>query len=99
MVIAPRSNEISCLIKNVRITINKALIHQILELEICDTQIFLHKVHPTFNRYNTSDACRIVTGNDFENFIRISANQLTLSCKVLQYIIAHVILPRKGHRD
>lgn len=38
-------------------------------------------------------------GKDFENITKISANQLTLPRKVLQNIIANIILPRKGHRD
>lgn len=40
-----------------------------------------------------------MTGKDFKNITKISANQLTLPCKVLQNIISHIILPRKGHRD
>lgn len=99
MVIVPRSDSISCLVKNVRVTVTKALIWDILELEAYDTQIFVHKAHLTMECYNPSDVCRCMMGKDFENITKMSANQLTLLCKILHNIIAHVILPRKGHRD
>lgn len=82
MVIAPRSDEMSCLIRNLHITIDKALIHQILELEMCDIHIFLHKADPTLEGYNPSDAYYRVAGKDFENATKISTNQLTLPCKL-----------------
>lgn len=99
MVVNPHSGDISCLLNNKRIVITKALIRHILELKPCETQIFLYKAHPTLEGYNPTEACCRVTGKDFENITKISANQLTLLCKVLQNIIANVILPRKGHRN
>lgn len=81
------------------ITISKTLIREILELNMCETQIYHHKAHPSIEGYNSSDACRHVTGKDFENINKTSTHHLSLPCKVLQHIIAHVILPRKGYRD
>ncbi|KAL2461581.1 Uncharacterized protein Adt_45001 [Abeliophyllum distichum] len=44
-------------------------------------------------------ACSRVTGKPFQNAAKLSSNQLSLSCKVLHNIIAHIVVPRKGHLD
>ncbi|KAL2486788.1 Uncharacterized protein Adt_31544 [Abeliophyllum distichum] len=38
-------------------------------------------------------------GKNFEAAVRLSSNQLSLPCRVLHNIIAHIIIPRKGHLD
>lgn len=70
MHVVSRSNEIACLVKNVRITITKTLIHDIHELESCVLQIFLHKAHPTLDGYDPSKACRRVRGKDIKNITK-----------------------------
>lgn len=55
--LAPRSNKITCLVKNVCIMITKALNRDILKLELCDLQIFLHKSHLTLDNYDLFEAC------------------------------------------
>lgn len=52
IVIATCLDEISYLLKNVHITINKALIQDIFKLEMCEIQIFPHKTHPTLKGYD-----------------------------------------------
>ncbi|KAL2476154.1 Uncharacterized protein Adt_36890 [Abeliophyllum distichum] len=49
--------------------------------------------------YNPVEACCRVTRKYFETPARLSTNQLTLTCRVLHNIIAHIIVPRKGHHD
>lgn len=36
---------------------------------------------------------------NIKNITKLSANQLSLPCKILQNIIAHIIFPRKGNRN
>lgn len=55
--------------------------------------------HPIFGGYKPVEACSRVTLKPFQNVLKISSNQLTFPCKVLHNIIAHVVLPRKGHLD
>lgn len=71
IVISLRSDKLSCLIKNVRIIVNKVLIREILELKPCDTQIFLHKTYLTLEGYNPSEACRRVARKNFENITKL----------------------------
>lgn len=99
MVTTTGSDEIFFLLKNTYITIVKALIDDILVLEVCENQIFLHRAHPALEGYNPIEACQRVIEKSIENISKLSANQLTLPCEVLLNIIPHVILPRKGHRD
>ncbi|KAL2462167.1 Uncharacterized protein Adt_45587 [Abeliophyllum distichum] len=49
--------------------------------------------------YDPVAACCRVTGKHFDAPTRLSTNQLTLTCRVLHNIIAHIIVPRKGHHD
>ncbi|KAL2457707.1 Uncharacterized protein Adt_46257 [Abeliophyllum distichum] len=49
--------------------------------------------------YDPLEACRCVTGKHFDSPARLSTNQLTLTFHVLHNIIAHIIVPRKGHQD
>ncbi|KAL2542262.1 Uncharacterized protein Adt_03240 [Abeliophyllum distichum] len=49
--------------------------------------------------YNPVETCRRVTGKHFETPACLSTNLLTLTCRVLHNIIAHIIVPRKGHHD
>lgn len=79
MVITPYSDEITCLLRNVHIIINKALIRDILELEMCETQVFLHKTHPMLEGNDPTEACYRVMGKNFENITKLSANQLNFS--------------------
>lgn len=55
--------------------------------------------HPSFSDYNPIIACHRVTEEIFEHPIKLRTSQLTLPCKVLYNIIAHVIFCRKGHLD
>lgn len=89
------SSSITCLLKGKHITLTKTLLRTIFELVECENQIFIHKAHPTLEGYSPSLACRRVTCKNFEKPIRLSANQLSVPCKVLQNIIALVILPWK----
>ncbi|KAL2461582.1 Uncharacterized protein Adt_45002 [Abeliophyllum distichum] len=52
---------------------------------------------PMFEGYNPVEACSRVTDKTFQNATKLSANQLTLTCKVLHNIIAHIIVPWKCH--
>ncbi|KAL2492480.1 Uncharacterized protein Adt_28108 [Abeliophyllum distichum] len=61
--------------------------------------LYTTKTIPHTEEYNPVEACCHVTGNHFEDAVRLSTNQLTLSCRVLHNIIAHIIVPRKGHLD
>ncbi|KAL2474409.1 Uncharacterized protein Adt_35145 [Abeliophyllum distichum] len=85
---------ISCLVKNKRIKITQELIRSILHLEdgirLYTTKTILH-----LEEYNPVEACRHVTEKHFDNPTRLSTNQLTLTCRVLHNIIAHIIVPRK----
>ncbi|KAL2480372.1 Uncharacterized protein Adt_33338 [Abeliophyllum distichum] len=49
--------------------------------------------------YDPVAACCRVTGKHFYAPTRLNTNQLTLTCRVLHNIIAHIIVPRKGHHD
>ncbi|KAL2491498.1 Protein kinase domain-containing protein [Abeliophyllum distichum] len=49
--------------------------------------------------YDLVAACCRVTEKYFDAPTRLSTNQLTLTCRVLHNIIAHIIVPRKGHHD
>ncbi|KAL2481068.1 Uncharacterized protein Adt_34034 [Abeliophyllum distichum] len=54
---------------------------------------------PHLEGYNPVEACCRVTDKHSETPVRLSSNQLTLSYQVLHSIIAHIIVPRKGHLD
>ncbi|KAL2471100.1 Uncharacterized protein Adt_39236 [Abeliophyllum distichum] len=90
---------ITCIVKNKRIKITQNIIRSILELEDCEIRLFISKMVSHFEGYNPVEACCRVTGKHFETPIRLSPNQLTLSCRVLHNIIAHINVPRKGHLD
>lgn len=62
MVYTPRLGSISCLLKEKRIIITKAILCSLLELEECENPIFFHIAHPTFEDYN-----RRVIGKNFES--------------------------------
>ncbi|KAL2542513.1 Uncharacterized protein Adt_03491 [Abeliophyllum distichum] len=61
--------------------------------------LYTTKTIPHTDDYDPVDACCHVTGKHFEAVVRLSSNQLTLQCRVLHNIIAHIIVPRKGHLD
>ncbi|KAL2542332.1 Uncharacterized protein Adt_03310 [Abeliophyllum distichum] len=63
-------------------------------IRLYTTKTILHT-----EEYNSVEACRRVTGKHFDTLARLSTNQLTLTCRVLHNIIAHIIVPRKGHHD
>ncbi|KAL2533109.1 Uncharacterized protein Adt_06460 [Abeliophyllum distichum] len=62
-------------------------------------RLYTTKTIPHTDEYDPIQACCHVTGKNFEVAIRLSSNQLTLPCRVLHNIIAHIIVPRKGHLD
>ncbi|KAL2491613.1 Uncharacterized protein Adt_27241 [Abeliophyllum distichum] len=90
---------IICLARNKRIKISQELIRSILHLEDGGIRLYTTKIIPHINEYNPVEACCRVTGKHFEVAVRLSTNQLTLQCRVLHNIIAHIIVPRKGHLD
>lgn len=49
--------------------------------------------------YDLYEACHRVIRKNIENITKLSANQLSLPCEVLQNTIAHIIFSRKGHRN
>lgn len=52
MIITPKTDGVSSLLKITRIIITKNLIQSIVELGKCDNQIFLHTSHPTLEGYS-----------------------------------------------
>ncbi|KAL2491917.1 Uncharacterized protein Adt_27545 [Abeliophyllum distichum] len=90
---------ITCLLRNKRIKITPELIRTILHLEDGGVRLYTTKTIPHTNEYDPITACCHVTGKNFEAAVRLSSNQLTLPCRVLHNIIAHIIVPRKGHLD
>ncbi|KAL2513376.1 Uncharacterized protein Adt_18976 [Abeliophyllum distichum] len=58
------------------------------------TKTILHS-----EEYNPIEASHRVTEKHFETPARLSTNQLTLTCCDLRNIIAHIIVPQKGHHD
>ncbi|KAL2541023.1 Uncharacterized protein Adt_02001 [Abeliophyllum distichum] len=87
---------ISCLVRNKRIKITQELICSILHLEDGGIRLYTTKTIPHLKGYDPVEAYRHVTGKHFDNPARLSSNQLTLTCRVLHNIIAHIIVPRKG---
>ncbi|KAL2526916.1 Uncharacterized protein Adt_11970 [Abeliophyllum distichum] len=61
--------------------------------------LFTTKTIPHTDEYNPVEVCHRVTGKHFKTPTRLSTNQLTLTCRVLHNIIAHIIVPRKGYLD
>ncbi|KAL2526078.1 Uncharacterized protein Adt_11132 [Abeliophyllum distichum] len=90
---------ISCLLRNKRIRITQNLICSILHLEESGVCLYTIKTIPDTEEYNPIKACCHITDKHFEAAVRLSTNQLTLPCRVLHNIIAHIIVPRKGHLD
>ncbi|KAL2458233.1 Uncharacterized protein Adt_00690 [Abeliophyllum distichum] len=90
---------ITCLLRNKRIKITHELIRTILHLEDGGVRLYTTKTIPHTDEYDPINACCHVTGKNFEAVVRLSSNQLTLPCRVLHNIIAHIIVPRKGHVD
>ncbi|KAL2512789.1 Uncharacterized protein Adt_18389 [Abeliophyllum distichum] len=90
---------ITCLVRNKRIKITQELIRSILYLEDGGICLYTNKKIPYIEEYNSVEACCRVTRKHFEAAVRLSTNQLTLLCRVLHNIIAHIIVPRKGHLD
>ncbi|KAL2518105.1 Uncharacterized protein Adt_14352 [Abeliophyllum distichum] len=86
---------ITCLVRNKRIKITQELIFSILHREDGDIRLCTTKTIQHLEEYNPVEACLHVTGKHFETLERLSANQLTLTCRVLHNIIAHIILSRK----
>ncbi|KAL2513131.1 Uncharacterized protein Adt_18731 [Abeliophyllum distichum] len=98
MIFSP-GTEITCSIKNKRIKITRAIIHSLLHLEDGGISLYTTKTIPHFEEYDLVEACRHVTGKHFDAPSHLSSNQLTLTCRVLHNIIAHIIVPQKGHHD
>ncbi|KAL2476425.1 Uncharacterized protein Adt_37161 [Abeliophyllum distichum] len=90
---------ITCLLRNKRIKITPELIRTILHLEDGGVRLYTTKTIPHTDEYDPITACCHVTDKNFEAAVRLSSNQLTLPCRVLHNIIAHIIVPRKGHLD
>ncbi|KAL2475252.1 Uncharacterized protein Adt_35988 [Abeliophyllum distichum] len=90
---------ISCLLRNKRIRITQDRIRSILHLEEGGVRLYTTKTIPHTKEYHPIEACCLVTGKHFDPAVRLSTNQLTLLCRVLHNIIAHIIVPRKGHLD
>ncbi|KAL2512995.1 Uncharacterized protein Adt_18595 [Abeliophyllum distichum] len=90
---------ILCLVRNKRIKITQDLIRSILHLEDGGIHLYTTKTIPHLEGYDPVEACRRVIGKHFDNPARLSTNQLTLTCRVLHNIIAHIIVPIKGHLD
>ncbi|KAL2541110.1 Uncharacterized protein Adt_02088 [Abeliophyllum distichum] len=90
---------ITCLLTNKRVKITQELIRSILHLEDGGIRLYTTKTIPHIQEYNPVEACYRVTEKHFEAAVRLSTNQLTLMCHVLHNIIAHIIVPRKGHLD
>ncbi|KAL2519060.1 Uncharacterized protein Adt_15307 [Abeliophyllum distichum] len=90
---------ISCLLRNKRIRITQDLIRSILHLEEGGVRLYTTKTIPHTGEYNPIEACCHVTDKHFEVAVRFSTNQLTLPCRVLHNIIAHIIVLCKGHLD
>ncbi|KAL2517753.1 Uncharacterized protein Adt_14000 [Abeliophyllum distichum] len=92
--------EITCFLKNKRIKITRDLICSLLRLESGGISLYTTKTIPYIEvKYDSVAACCRVTGKHFDAPTRLSTNQLTLTCRVLHNIIAHIIVPRKGHHD
>ncbi|KAL2456968.1 Uncharacterized protein Adt_46552 [Abeliophyllum distichum] len=90
---------ITCLVRNKRIKITQELIRSNLHLEDGGIRLYTTKTISHLEEYNPIEACRRVTQKHFETPVRLSTNQLTLTCCVLHNIIAHIIVPRKSHLD
>ncbi|KAL2498893.1 Uncharacterized protein Adt_24443 [Abeliophyllum distichum] len=95
---SPRSG-ITCFLRNKSVKITQELIRYILHLEDGGIILYTTKIIPHIQEYNPVEACCRVTEKHFEATVRLSTNQLTLPCRVLHNIIAHIIVPRKGHID
>ncbi|KAL2513211.1 Uncharacterized protein Adt_18811 [Abeliophyllum distichum] len=91
--------EITCFLRNKRVKITRDLICSLLHLEDGGIRLYTTKTIPHTEEYNLVEACRRVTGKHFDIPTCLSTNQLTLTCRVLHNIIAHIIVPRKGHHD
>ncbi|KAL2480618.1 Uncharacterized protein Adt_33584 [Abeliophyllum distichum] len=91
--------EITCLLRNKRVKITQDLIRSLLRLEVGGIRLYSTKTIPHTEEYKPVEACRRVTGKHFEISPRLSTNQLTLTCHILHNIIAHIIVPQKGHHD
>ncbi|KAL2471120.1 zf-RVT domain-containing protein [Abeliophyllum distichum] len=91
--------DITCLFRNKRVKIIQELIRSILHLKDGGIRLYTTKTILHLEKYNPIEACRRVTGKHFETPARLSTNQLTLTCRVLHNIIAHIIVFRKGHLD
>ncbi|KAL2466676.1 Uncharacterized protein Adt_42527 [Abeliophyllum distichum] len=87
---------ITCLLRNKRVKITQELIRSILHLE---DRLFTTKTILHIQEYNLVESCCPVTEKYFEADVRLSTKQLTILCRVLHNIIAHIIVPRKGHLD
>ncbi|KAL2533129.1 Uncharacterized protein Adt_06480 [Abeliophyllum distichum] len=92
--------KITCFLENKRIKITRDLICSLLHLENGGISLYTTKTIPHIEEeYDPVAACCRVTRKHFDAPTRLSTNPLTLTCRVLHNIIAHIIVPRKGHRD
>ncbi|KAL2466597.1 Uncharacterized protein Adt_42448 [Abeliophyllum distichum] len=98
MIFSP-DTEVTCSIKNKRIKITRDLIRSLLHVEDGGISLYTTKTIPYFEEYDPVEACRRVTEKHFDAPACLSLNQLTLTCRVLHNIIAHIIVPQKGHHD
>ncbi|KAL2461977.1 Uncharacterized protein Adt_45397 [Abeliophyllum distichum] len=90
---------ITCLFRNKQIKINQELIRSILHLEDGGIRLYTTKTIPHIEKYNPVKAYCSITEKHFEAAVRLSTNQLTFPYRVLHNIIAHIIVPQKGHLD
>ncbi|KAL2526908.1 Uncharacterized protein Adt_11962 [Abeliophyllum distichum] len=91
--------KITCLLRNKRVKITRDLIRSLLRLEDGGILLYTTKTILHTEEYNPVEVCHHVTGKHFKTPARLSTNQLTLTCRVLHNIIAHIIVPRKGYLD
>ncbi|KAL2512572.1 Uncharacterized protein Adt_18172 [Abeliophyllum distichum] len=98
MIFSPET-EITCFLKNKRIKITRDLIRSLFHLEDSGIRLYTTKTIPHIEEYDSVEECRRVTEKHFDAPARLSMNQLTLTCRILHNIIAHIIVPRKGHHD
>lgn len=81
IIFIPSSNNISCLLKGIRIKITRTLLHTLLKLDKCENQVFCHMFHLIIEGYNPISSYPRIARKNFEHPIKLSANQLTLPCE------------------
>ncbi|KAL2470692.1 Uncharacterized protein Adt_38828 [Abeliophyllum distichum] len=81
-----------------RVKITQDLICSILRLEDGGIRLYTTKTIPYIEEYNLVEACRRVTGETLRNTCTPKhKSTYTYVLCILHNIIAHIIVPRKGH--